>query len=82
MSSGDNPQVKWGRIMAVKAEGKNKVWSQRTERQRRCRNPPIAKTHSSQVGVAEVVVKAMMATRAMANIFMMVKEEVEMVKMN
>ena len=34
------------------------------------------------MGVAEVVVKAMMATRAMANIFMMVKEEVEMVKMN
>ena len=54
----------------------------KTEGQRRCRNSPIAKTHSSQVGVAEVVVKAMMATRAMADSFMMVEEEVEMVKMN
>ena len=32
--------------------------------------------------LSEVVVKAMMATRAMADSFMMVEEEVEMVKMN
>ena len=34
------------------------------------------------MGVAQVEEKAMMATRAMANIFMMVEEEVEMVKVN
>ena len=34
------------------------------------------------MGVAEVVVKAMMATRAMAIIFMLAEEEVEMVKVN
>ena len=34
------------------------------------------------MGKAEVEEKVMMATRAMADSFMMVEEEVEMVKMN
>ena len=53
------------------------------EGQRRFRNRPIAKTHSSQVGVAEVETKAMMATRATVDSFMMTKEDkvkMEMVK--